>query len=185
MKPIRYVNKACANLELLSERLILRRFGPDDAALLFELDSDPEALRYIDGGQPPNLELDKQAIARFQLQYRERPGLGSFAAHLRRNGSFCGWFHFRPDLRDPGAIDLGYRLKRSVWGEGLAYEGARALIERGFAEQGVERVVGYAMLANVASWRVMEKLGMTRVEEFQELRFPGRDQRAVKYELRS
>ena len=186
MEPIRYANEDCASLELVSQRLILRRFEPGDAVLLYELDSDPEVMRYINGGKAPDLTLDEQAVARFQLQYQERPGLGFFAAHLRCEGSFCGWFHFRPDRQDPEAIDLGYRLRRSCWGQGLASEGSRALMSRGFEQQGVKRVVAYAMLANVASWKVMEKLSMRRVGEFQESRFPGPDQRAVQYEkLRS
>lgn len=171
------------NWELRTERLGLRRFGSEDAHLLTELDSDPEVLRYIDGGRPPNPELDRQAIERFLEQYRTHPGFGFLAAHRLQDGQYLGWFHFRPDRHDPQAVDLGYRLRRSAWGQGLATEGSRALLRRGFACQGVKRVVAYCLQANRASWRVMEKLGMQRVGEFEETRFPGADRRAYQYAL--
>lgn len=169
-------------IELATPRLLLRRFGADDAPLLTHLDSDPEVMRFLDGGGPARPDLDAQAVVRFQKTYEEHPGLGFFAAHLRDSGDYVGWFHFRPDRQDPAHVDLGYRLVRRAWGQGLATEGSRALIERGF-QRGVPCVVAYALLANRGSWRVMEKLGMERVGEFTEERFPGPDKAAVKYRL--
>jgi RimJ/RimL family protein N-acetyltransferase len=72
---------------------------------------------------------------------------------------------------------------RKAWGAGYATEGSLALMRRGFREQGVTRVVARAMLGNTGSWHVMEKLGMTRIGEFEEPRFPGIDKRAVKYAM--
>jgi RimJ/RimL family protein N-acetyltransferase len=63
-------------------------------------------------------------------------------------------------------VELGYKFKRAVWGRGLATEGARALVRRGFTVRDVERVVATALAANVASRRVMEKCGLARVEDF-------------------
>lgn len=169
-------------IELTTPRLLLRRFGPDDAPLLTHLDSDPAVMRFLDGGGPPRPDLDAQAIPRFLRTYEEHPGLGFFAAHLRDGGDYIGWFHFRPDRQDATQVDLGYRLKREAWGKGLATEGSRALVDRGF-QRGVPCVVAYALVANRASWHVMEKLGMRRVAEFTEERFPGADKAAVKYAL--
>ena len=56
--------------------------------------------------------------------------------------------------------ELGYRLHSFAWNQGFATEGSRALIDRGFAELGVERVTAGAMAVNIASRRVMEKLRM-------------------------
>jgi len=61
---------------------------------------------------------------------------------------------------------LGYRLRRSAWGKGYATEGSRALIQRGFTELGVERVVASTMVVNIASRRVMEKAGLKFVRTF-------------------
>lgn len=78
-----------------------------------------------------------------------------------------GWFHLRPA---PGAPDdepeSGYRLRRGVWGRGLATEGARALIDVAFSRLGARRVVAETMAVNLASRRVMENAGMQLVREF-------------------
>lgn len=57
---------------------------------------------------------------------------------------FLGWFHFRPPDDDgPNEAELGYRLRKSAWGNGYATEGSRALIRKGFTKLGVQRVVAY------------------------------------------
>jgi RimJ/RimL family protein N-acetyltransferase len=169
--------------EVSSARLILRRFQPDEAPLLTALDSDPEVKRFIDGGAPARPDLDREAIARICRQYDEIPGFGTFAAHRRDTGAFIGWFHFRPDKEDPLSMDLGYRLMRNAWGQGFATEGSRSLIERGFLQQNVPQVVAHALIGNKASWSVMEKLGMKRVREYEEERFPLADKRALRYAM--
>jgi RimJ/RimL family protein N-acetyltransferase len=65
-------------------------------------------------------------------------------------------------------VELGYRLRRSAWGKGYATEGSRALIAKGFAELGVERVYATTMVVNVASRRVMEKAGLRFVRTFRQ-----------------
>lgn len=68
----------------------------------------------------------------------------------------------------PDEAELGYRLRRAAWERGFATEGGRALIDRAFARQGVERVRAQTMAVNVRSRRVMEKLGMRHVRTFHE-----------------
>lgn len=65
-------------------------------------------------------------------------------------------------------LETGYRLRRSAWGKGFATEGSRALIQKGFTEFGVQRVVASTMTVNVASRRVMEKAGLKFVRTFQD-----------------
>lgn len=75
--------------------------------------------------------------------------------------------HFRPAKgAPPGEIELGYRLRKSAWGKGYASEASRALIRKGFAEHGVQRVVASTMVVNVASRRVMKKAGLRFVRIF-------------------
>ena len=75
--------------------------------------------------------------------------------------AFLGWFHFRPAAEDSEEIELEYRLQRLAWGKGYTTEGAQALIRKGFLELGVRRVGATALVANIASIRVMEKAGLT------------------------
>jgi RimJ/RimL family protein N-acetyltransferase len=159
---------APVNVFLETEHLILRRFTEDDVDLLVELDSDPEVMRYITGGRPtPRREVETEFMPAYLEYYERYAGYGFWAAVERSSGDFVGWFHFRPESEDePDQVELGYRLRRSAWGRGYATEGSRALIEKGFAELGVERVYATTMVVNVASRRVMEKAGLRFVRMF-------------------
>ncbi len=146
---------------LETERLILRRFTAADLDILVELDADPDVMFHITGGVPTSREATEEDVL---------PA-----------------FHFRPAPGHPeDEPELGYRLRKSAWGRGYATEGSIALIDKGFAEFGVRRVVAEAMLGNEASWRVMEKAGMSRVRVFhQEWPYviPGDEQGDVEYAI--
>lgn len=153
---------------LETERLVLRRFTEDDTANLVELDSDPEVMRFITGGRatPPE-EIEREVLPAFLGHYARYPGYGFWAAIEKSSGLFVGWFHLRPaEESPPGEVELGYRLRRSSWGKGYATEGSRALVDKGFAELGVERVFASTMVVHVASRRVLEKAGLRFVRVF-------------------
>lgn len=153
---------------LETERLVLRRFTEDDVDLLVELDADPEVMRFLTGGlATPRREIETDVLPAF-LTYYERPdGYGFWAAVEKTTGAFLGWFHFRPATgAPPGEVELGYRLRRAAWGKGYATEGSRALVDKGFAEFGVERVVAFTMVVHAASRRVLEKAGLRYVRTF-------------------
>lgn len=153
---------------LETERMVLRRFTEADIANLVELDSDPEVMRFINGGRAtPREDVETELLPAFLGHYERYAGYGFWAAIEKSTGEFLGWFHFRPDEgAAPGEVELGYRLRRSAWGKGYATEGSRALIEKGFTELGIERVVASTMVVNVASRRVMEKAGLRFVRAF-------------------
>jgi RimJ/RimL family protein N-acetyltransferase len=155
---------------LETERLVLRRFTHDDVENLVELDSDPDVMRFINGGRAtPRDEIENQFLPAILDQYERYAGYGFWAAVEKSTERFVGWFHFRPAQgAPPGEVELGYRLRRSAWGKGYATEGSRALIRKGFAELGVQRVVASTMVVNVASRRVMENAGLTFVRTFQQ-----------------
>ena len=150
---------------LETPRLTIRQFTEGDADNLFELNSDPEVMRYLTGGRPtPREELRTRVIPFHLAVYERLDRLGTWAAEASATGQFLGWFHFRPGPDgDITNIDLGYRLRRAAWNMGYATEGSRALIKMGFTELGVERVFAHTMTVNAASRRVMEKCGLTLV----------------------
>lgn len=152
---------------LETERLILRQFTTADVELLFDLDSDPEVMRYVGGISPSRDEIEQDYIPAYLEYYARGDRFGFWAVIEKATGDFLGWFHFRPDpdghATDP---DLGYRLRRITWGKGYATEGSLALVRKGFEELGVERVTASAYAENTASRRVMEKLGMTLERTF-------------------
>ncbi len=154
------------DVKLETKRLLLRRFTADDAQLLFELDNDPVVMRYINGGTPTSLEIIENEILPVFLKHEDEfPTYGFWAAIEKNSRKFLGWFVFRPTReksagRRPHEMEIGYRFHKHVWGEGYATEGARALIDRGFRNDGVTCVTATTYEQNHASRRVMEKLGM-------------------------
>lgn len=173
---------------LETDRLVLRRFTEDDVDLLVELDADPEVMRYINGGEPTSrAEVVDEVLPALLGYYKRYPGYGFWAAIEKSTGEFLGWFHFRP--KEGGFADepeLGYRLQRSAWGKGYATEGSRALIDKGFAEFGVQRVFAETMAVNTGSRRVMEKSGLRFVRAFRAqwpVRIPGDEHGDVEYAL--
>ncbi len=153
---------------LETDRLLLRRFTVVDVDCLVELDSDPEVMRFLNGGQPTPYDfIQNDFLPRLLSYYDQFVGFGSWAAIERSSGEFLGWFSLRPRQESrPDEVELGYRLRRSAWGKGYATEGARALICKGFSELGVQRVVASTYEHNLASRRVMEKAGLTLVRAY-------------------
>jgi RimJ/RimL family protein N-acetyltransferase len=160
-------NKIPPNILLGTERMYFRQFSDKDAPLLFELDGDPQVMRFISRGKPtPLAKIKSEIIPKFLNYYQRQPPQGFWAAHLRDNGDFIGWFHLRPGTLPAPEMELGYRLKRNFWGRGLATEGSQALLDKAFREWGLEKVCAHTMLANLASQRVMEKAGLKFESEF-------------------
>ena len=146
---------------LETERLRFRRFEPADIDRLVELDSDPEVMKYITYGQPtPRERYEREIIPRWLSFQETMPLLGYWAAESRAGGDVLGWFHLRPDRFDVDEQELGYRLRRDAWGQGLATEGGRALVAYGFERAGAEKISARTLAANAGSRRVMAKCGL-------------------------
>ncbi len=137
-------------------RLSLSQVCETDREDLIALERDPEVMRYLNGGRLTPIEgVDGPSTF---LTPRGRESY-VWAAIEARSGAFVGWFSLRPV--DSDIAELGYRLRRQVWGQGLASEGASALVAKGFEEMGLERIVASVMSVHTASRRVLEKAGLT------------------------
>jgi RimJ/RimL family protein N-acetyltransferase len=155
---------ALMNGNLETARVNLRRFTVADVDALVELDSDPEVMFFINGGRPtPRAEIEDEVLPSWLALDARGDGYGFRAAIDRATGNFLGWFHLRAESR---GAELGYRLRRAVWGQGYATEGSRALIAYGFEDLGAERIYAETMAVNAASRRVMEKAGLRYVRIF-------------------
>lgn len=151
---------------ITTERLRLRALSADGADELVRLDSAPEVRRYVDQPSAPSRAEIEQALPRRLARYGPADEPAFWAAELKEGGSFIGWFHLRPVADHPAWLDLGYRLRRDVWGRGLASEGAAALVRRAFVQLGAEQIVAHALEANTPSRRVLEKVGLRPHERF-------------------
>jgi RimJ/RimL family protein N-acetyltransferase len=162
--PARVGQDALVHSYLDTERLTLRRFTADEADLLTELDSDPEVMRYLTGGEPTPPEHYRERGLRNILSSYEMwgGGFGLFAAQVRDSGDFIGWFILCPEKDGPlDEAEIGYRLRRAQWGRGYATEGSKALLAKAFTQLGVNRVWAETMALNSGSRKVLEKIGMT------------------------
>lgn len=150
-----------------TQRMSLRPVTPADLDPLVELDSDPEVMRYISGGEPNPRSVYEAVLLPRMLAYTDE-AYGFFCAFSRDHEAadterFLGWFHLRPSVFEHGLLELGYRLRRDCWGRGLATEGGRVLVEHGFGALGLPAIDACAMPENHASLAVMRKCGLRYV----------------------
>ena len=144
---------------LVTPRLLMRPFSPEDLADLYVLYSDPNVMKYITGGTPRTLEETRAALERMMRNFEENE-YGMFAVFERKEKRFIGRCGLQP-LEESGLIELGYTLLPSAWGKGYATEAAMQVIRTAFSQWGLEKIVAIAREENKASTRVMEKIGMT------------------------
>ena len=140
-------------------RVELREFVPADLPDLVRLDTDPRVMRYIAAGRPAAPAAVASALARFIAYPRLYPHLGVWRASRRDTGAFVGWFAFKYAGRAPD-IEVGYRLVPGAWGKGYATEGAAALVDYGFDDLDLGRIIGVTHPGNRASQRVLLKAGL-------------------------
>lgn len=152
-----------------TERLILRDLCNEDAQGIYELDSDPEVHNFL--GKKPIKSLDEavEIIEFINLQYQEN-GIGRWAVIDKESRSFIGWSGFKfitkPINGRKNYYDLGYRFIRKFWGKGFASESAKACLNYGFNKMNQKEFFAMADKNNLASNKILEKIGMIKIEEF-------------------
>jgi [ribosomal protein S5]-alanine N-acetyltransferase len=145
---------------LETARMVFRPFTPGDFDLLAELHRDPEVGRYM-GGVWDEAEIAR-SLARFVAEHAER-GHSKWCVHTKE-GVFVG----RAGVSvwpATGELELGYAFRPEFWGQGLATEAARAVAEWTFANIDVGYLIAFTDPENYGSQRVLERIGMTRLED--------------------
>ncbi|MFI1212722.1 GNAT family N-acetyltransferase [Streptomyces sp. NPDC020802] len=146
---------------LHTARLRLRPFSDADADLLFALHSSTHAMRYWDSAPWTERARAERFIATCGKMADEGTG-ARVAIDRLSDGAFVGWCGlsaWNPDYR---SASLGYILDDGMWGQGYATEAAHALLQWAFDTLELNRVQAEADTRNVASARVLEKLGFVR-----------------------
>ncbi len=148
---------------ITTPHLTLRAFVEQDAAPLHRIFGAPGVLRYFPSDKPPTLDQVRKMIAG-QLKHWEQYDYGWWATVLRSENTFIGWsgLQFLPDTDE---IEIAYLLDPDFWGRGLATEAARAGLRYGFADLELQTIVAIVHPENAASRRVIDKLGMSFVEQ--------------------
>jgi ribosomal-protein-alanine N-acetyltransferase len=145
-------------------RLRLRHWIDADFDPLVEMNANPRVMEFFPSvaSRDETLGIWKRLNDHFASN-----GFGLWAMDV--DGVFAGWLglmrpsfetHFTP------CGEIGYRLRTEFWGQGLATEGARAVLEHGFRSLNLREIVAFTVPANKRSRRVMEKIGLTLSEEF-------------------
>jgi ribosomal-protein-alanine N-acetyltransferase len=145
-------------LILETERLLLREFAPEDADALMCVLSDAETMRYY----PATLDRAGvvEWIARNRRRYEEA-GHGLWAMVLKSSGELIGDCGLtRQTVDGVEEFELGYHVRRDLWGRGYAPEAAQACRDYGFERLGAERIISLVRVGNLPSRRVAEKVGM-------------------------
>jgi [ribosomal protein S5]-alanine N-acetyltransferase len=143
---------------LETARLRLREFKPDDAGALEAVLGDPVAMQYYPAA------VDRRGVEEWIVRNRERyqrEGYGLWAMLLRDSQDVigdCGCFLRNVDGRDD--IEIGYHVRRDLWGRGYATEAAKACMDYAFIKLGVDRVISLIRPENLQSVRVAEKNGL-------------------------
>lgn len=147
--------------ELRTERLLLREWRGEDLDPFAALNADPEVMRFM-----PKLLSRDECAARIQSirdHFRDH-GFGLWAVEVRDVTPFVGFVGLSiPRFEAPfmPCVEIGWRLAREAWGNGFATEAARAAVEFGFNELGLQEILSFTVPTNSRSRRVMQRLGMT------------------------
>ena len=146
---------------LQTERLCLRQFTEADAPIIYHLKTQPGVLQYVPEPLLTSEEHAKEVIINIILpQYKNN--LGRWAVHLKGNDEFIGWCGLKLLNNE---IDLGYRFLPSAWGKGYATEAAKAALQYGHQQLQLKKIIAHAHVDNIASQKVLEKIGMQFVGE--------------------
>ena len=144
---------------LRTARCDLTTWVAEDWRAVMELTDDPAMMAHISHGKPWTAERCREFVAR-QIAQQDELGFCSWRVTLRDDDGLAGVCGVQPTVAFDG-IELTWWVARNHWGQGLASECARAVVDHAFAELGLGRLLAIVDRDNAASVRVAEKLGMT------------------------
>lgn len=163
---------------IATSRLILRPFTEEDIDPFHRILSGEGVLRYFPRTEAPSRDRVERLVLGMLSHWQER-GYGLWAVASQGTGELMGRCGLQY-LSETNEVEVDFLLGRAHWGQGFATEAGRASVRYGFETLGLEGLVGIVHLGNRASRRVLEKLGMRRVEK---KRYFGMD--CFRYEIRA
>lgn len=152
-----------AEFAIETDRLIVRNWRDEDRAVYLATCNTEAVTRHLNG--PASEEDIDAAFGRIAKSQEER-GFSFWAVERKSDEALLGYCGLRicDDIERPlhGNVEIGWRLREDAWGQGYAYEAARAVLDWAWANLDADRVVSFTVPANEASWRLMGRLGMKR-----------------------
>ena len=152
-------------LSLETDRLILRQWSESDFLTFFEMNSDPEVMRYF-----PNTLTESEChdFMSKMSSLIEEQGWGFWAAETKANKELIGFVGLNsPQTQLPFSpcVEIGWRLHKKYWGFGYATEAGKKSLEFGFAHLNLNEIVAFTTETNLNSRNVMARLGMKNTHE--------------------
>lgn len=149
-----------------TDRLILREYHENDMEGLYDLCSDPEVMKYF----PKTLDYgETEEMYQKLVERSQESGKTFWAMELKKNGDFVGFTglaepRFEADFTP--CTEIGWRVRRKYWRQGLAYEAAKACLDVAWYSFELNEVVAMAVVDNIPSIDLMKKLGMQYLKHF-------------------
>jgi RimJ/RimL family protein N-acetyltransferase len=157
-----------------TSRLILRRPRLDDAEPFAAVNADPEVARFV-SASGPLARAESDLLLRKMIEHWDDHGFGLWMADVRATGELAGFV----GLAHPGTlaalaheVEIGWRLGRAHWGQGLATEGGAEAVRIAFEERRLERLVCIIAAENTRSLAVARKLGFAFWRDMDHPRWP-------------
>lgn len=141
-----------------SEHFTFKVIRGEHAEKMFELNADPEVVRYTGDGAFGSVQEARQFIENYSAY--DDYGIGRWLLTHKKSNEIVGWCGLKYN-KEADEVDLGYRLFKKFWNKGFATEAAQTCLRFGHEVLNIPIIVGRAMPANVASVKVLEKIGMT------------------------
>ncbi len=151
-------------MKIETNRLIIRSLRESDTPEYAAIVSDPEVTRFLGDGLPYTYEQATEYLyACFNSEVKE--GFTRYAVVLRETRELIGFCGFK---RLSDCVDFGWRYAKRAWGKGYATEAAAAVLDYGIKTLKLDDIVAEAVIENIRSIRVIEKIGM-QFEDFGEV----------------
>ncbi len=155
-----------SGFEVKTARLVLRDWREDDRAEFAAMSADSQVMAHLDG--PVERSASDAIIDRLMAEASSQ-GCTFWAIERNEDAALLGFCGLRrgghAGTPVPDELEIGWRLRRDAWGQGFAREAAEASIRWGWANRPDRRIAAWTVPANVASWKLMERLGMRHQPE--------------------
>ena len=158
------------DLIIETDRLIIRAFRFEDAAALFEMDSNPAVHKYLWQKPITKIEEVHVYIENVRNQYTTNK-IGRFSTLLKETNELIGWTGIKyvndhVENGNTNFYDYGYRLNEKFWNKGYATEASKAWLDYGFNQMNIAEMNAYTHAENVASNHVLQKVGFQFIENY-------------------
>lgn len=147
-------------------RLLLREWKPEDLRPFIKMNEDPLVMEYF-----PATLSESESVAFYQriLSEFEKYNFGLYAVETKQDGLFIGYTGFHHTAFESNftpCVEIGWRLDSKAWGKGYATEAASACLDMAKNQLDISEIYSFTFVQNHRSERVMQKIGMQRICEF-------------------